>query len=173
MGKYTCKVIKSTAKKLIVKLTGKSKNNGPLESYHPIKSGYHNIELRYKNEGEDEIHRTLQCIKYSYDGDNWHKGTFTIKGKESVYLYFIEYINKSIPGETIHNIKISDYQYAQMFFWTIRYNLLRDVRYPQIRFNLSSGTAAVSDFISYGGHYQEAFMWDDEIFERTYEVIDY
>lgn len=173
VGKYTCKVVKNTAKKLIVKLTGKSKHNGPLKPY----IGYHNAQLRYKNEGEDEIRRDMMLIKYSYDGKKWYKyetykESFEIKGKQSIYLYFIQYINYSDRFHPVPNIKFSNYQYVQMFFWPVNYNLQHMDRSPQIRFNLTFGTAAVNDFISYRAPFQAAFVWDGDIFERDYEAID-
>ena len=174
VGEYTCTIVKNTAKKLVVKLTGKSKKNGLLETpYSPLQIC--GLELRYKNDGENEIHRSLNFIKYSYNGKKWYyTGKFAIQRKQSVYLYFEEH---SVVGQPTNGIKFSGYQYAQMFFYNVSYNLQCQSRFydkyagQQIRFNLSSGTAAVSDFIShmYG---QVAFVWDGDIFTRDYKDID-
>ena len=171
VGKYTCTVVKNTAKKLVVKLTGKSKKNGLLESLHsPLRIC--GMELKYKNDGENEIHRYLNFVKFSYDGKKWdYTGKFAIQGKQSVYLYFEEYLGGNPPT---NGIKFSGYQYAQMFFFNVSYNLQCGTRFydkyegQQIRFNLSSGTAAASNFKShkYG---QLAFVWDEDIFTRDYE----
>lgn len=177
-GKYTCTIIKNTAKKLVVKLTGKSKKNGLLESYYPIPN-YRgdDVELRCKNDGEDEIKREWKLIKYSYNGKKWDTGTFAIKGKQSLYLYF-EYTPSiyAEPGE--NNINLSNYQHVQMFVYYARYNLqpstpgLSKYECQQIRLNLSSGTAAAGNFISHNEQGQLAFVWDGDIFARDYEILD-
>ena len=114
-------------------------------------------------------------MKYSYNGKKWYtypKGSFeansfAIKGKQSVYLHFKEYIRF---GQTASNIKVSNYQYVQMCCWPVEYNLQfqGSLLPPQIRFNLSSGTAAVGDFTATNGHGQVAFVWDGDIFPREY-----
>lgn len=175
VGEYTCKVIKSTAKKLIVKLTGKSKNNGPLTPYYKItEQRPHDVDLRYKSDGGEEFERELELIKFSYDGKKWYsKGKFTIKGKESVYLYFEEWIIRTL-GWKANNIKITHYQYAQMVFGHVKYNLqgimdggneIYDC--PQILFNLSSGKASVDDFIipNIDLDAPDTYRWDEGIFK--------
>ena len=172
VGAYTCTIVNNTAKKLVVKLTGKSKKNGLLKAQYPPQTyGRVEADLRYKNDGENEIAPHLKFMKYSYNGKKWYtKGKFAIKGKQSVYLYFKECIHEWQPA---HNIKVSGYQYAQMFFYSVRYSLQGKLyncyESPQIRFNLSSGTAAVGDFTSLNEQGQKAFVWDGDIFAREYE----
>lgn len=173
VGEYTCKVVKSTAKKLIVKLTGKSKNNGPLSPYYGVTIYYKPVDvyLRYKNDGEEQFERDLELMKFSYDGKKWYnKGRFTIKGKQSVYLHFKEMINKW----DAHNIKITDYQYVQMLYVRMRYNLQGimdsgDEIYdcPQLLCNLSSGKATVDDFVIFNFDRDEPdeYRWDGGIFK--------
>ena len=174
-GEYTCKVIKSTSKKLIVKLTGKSKNNGPLTPYYGITDDRpHDGDLRYKNDGGNQIERELELIKFSYDGKKWYtKGKFAIKGKQSVYLYFEEWIWHTV-GWKANNIKITDYQYVQMIFPHVRYNMQGKMdsgneiyNCPQILCNLSSGTAAADDFRieNYDEDEPDQYKWDEGIFK--------
>ena len=174
VGKYTCTIVKSTAKDLVVKLTGKSKKNGLLEAqYSPgIDSNRYGAELRYKNDGENEICRHLDLVGYSYNGKIWHYGRFSIQGKQSVYLHFKEHCALNRPA---NGIKFSNYQHAQMFYYAVKYNrqyrLYDRCDSPQIRFNLSSGTAAVSNFTSYKNG-QVAFVWEGDIFTRDYFDLD-
>lgn len=167
VGQYTCKIVKSTAKKLIVKLKGKCRENGLLESYHAFYDHYYyNAVLRYKNTDEDEKVKDLSLVKYSYDGKRWHKKEdFSIKGKQSVYLYFE---NRPTSFSEPTGIKITNYQYVQMFFWPVKYNYYIDViddAIPHLRFNLSSGTAAVRNFISKKNN-EQVLMWDGDIFSE-------
>lgn len=166
VGQYTCKVVKNTNTKLVVKLTGKSRKNGLLKSYRFSEyDSYNYAELRYKNEGGNENYRDLTLLKYSYDGKKWYKkGDFSIKGKLSIYLHFKNRL--SWPGAPT-NIKVANYQYVQMFFYPVKYNFYISARCyaPQIRFNLSSGAATVKDFISQE-NYDKFLVWDGDIFTR-------
>lgn len=156
VGEYACNVIECTSNQLIIKITGKNKNNGPLECYVDDKH-VKDTHLVYKNDGDAEVQKYLTAEAYSYDGREWHsEPRFCIKGKESIYLRF--------SGE---DLAISDYQHVQMIMEYMVYNMCAwDVRtMPQMRFNLTSGEAFVDNFILWDVEKQEWITnWEDEVF---------
>ena len=166
-GKYKCKVVKNTAKKLVVKITGKSKNNGPLECEIGISTFNNSIGLVFKNKGKRTgIYDDVKSEAFSYNGKKWYKGkAFKIKGKESVYLRF---------NRSGNDIDMSDYQYVQMIVEYTRYNLCpmkdRLDEMPQLRLNLTSGEALTGNFINVD-NYKWTTEWDGNIFDKSEDKV--
>lgn len=166
-GKYKCEVVKNTVKKLVVKITGKSKNNGPIECDIGVSTYNNSVALVFKNKGkEGGLYTDVKSEAFSYNGKKWHKGkTFKIKGKESVYLRF---------NRSGHSIDISDYQYVQMMVEYIRYNLCPRKEYPdqmpQLRLNLTFGEALTGNFINVD-NYKWTTEWDGNMFDKLDDNI--
>ena len=158
-GKYKCKVVKNTEKKLIVKITGKNKNNGTLERIES--GGFKGVYLVFKNKGkEGGAYGDVKLEAFSYNGKKWHKGRlFHIKGKESVYLRF---------SRSGHDIDMSKYKYVQMMLEYMQYNLStkkdRPNEMPQLRLNLTSGETLTGQFIKWVDN-KWVTEWDGRIFD--------
>lgn len=83
-GRYECSIIQNTKKKLIIKLSGKSKETGLLK--YKFDYGWSAAHLVYKNKlYEMENVRTLRIIKYSYDGKVWHDDAISKNGSYSMF----------------------------------------------------------------------------------------
>ena len=166
-GKYKCEVVKNTAKKLVVKITGKSKNNGPIECDIGIPAYNNSVALVFKNKKKaGGLYTDVKSEAYSYNGKKWQKGKpFRMKGKESVYLRF---------NRSGHDIDMSDYQYVQMMVEYTRYNLCprkdRPDGMPQLRLNLTSGEAVTGHFINVD-NYKWTTEWDGDIFDKSEDNI--
>lgn len=157
-GRYKCEIVKNTAKKMVVKITGKSKNNGPMECAIGVPTFNNCVALVFKNNGKPGgVYDDVKSEAFSYNGKKWHRGkTFHIKGKESVYLCF---------NRSGHDIDMSGYQYVQMMVEYVKYNLCprkgRSEQMPQLRLNLTSGGGLTGYFIDY----KWGTKWDGDIFD--------
>ena len=157
-GSYKCKVIKNTSKKLVIKITGKSKNNGLLE-YNDKQAQFFRHTVVFKNKGkEGGMYNDLKLAACSYNGKKWYKKPkFAIKGKESIYLRF---------NRSGHDIKVSGYKYVQMMLQYMRYNLhpWSESEMPQMRVNLTTGEAVTGRFIKQVNS-EWVTEWDGDIFK--------
>ena len=154
VGEYTCEVVENTSDTLIIKITGKDKNNGPLACC--IFDEIRDTHIVYKNEGETQISKLISIEAYSYDGKKWLRGNDSIKGTEALYLSFNRPYKESFED-------YSNYQYVQIMVIRMNYN----TSVCQLRLNLATGEAVAGDFTigdNNEGEEGEWLVWDGDVF---------
>ena len=156
IGKYKCKIIKTTKNKLILKLTS-DKKNGKME----IGDDGRRYALLVGKKGSDgeQTERKMLCEKISRDGKKWHpfnKKRIKIMNNQSVYLWY-EYYDGYEYHDGGNNIDIEEYTHAQIMHYAVKYNLSRYGDSPQLRINLIKKKAEIDYF----------HVWDSEASGRV------
>ena len=164
IGKYKCKIIKTTKNKLILKLTS-DKKNGKME----IGDDGRRYALLVGKKGSDgeQTERKMLCKKISRDGKKWYsfnKKRLKIMNNQSVYLLY-EYYDGYEYVDGGNNIDIEEYTHAQIMHYAVKYNFRAPGDYPQLRINLIKKKAEIGDFYVYNSEGSGLIThWDDNEF---------